>query len=343
MRKQLARLVWAAVMGLLVACALAVRFADAPPPLLGGVGVLGLVFFMLAASAWRLENRLGQGIGELGRGLGALVKLDLSVRGTVKADDEISKALKQYNASAWELSGAVKTARKAAHNVTQAAQQLDGGMASLGRVATQQDAALDGIATALSLAREGAGSTETQAAASDHAAQMVARLVGNAAQQVQRVADQGAAMGQALAAMRGMADQVGLLALNGAIEAARAGEAGHRFGLVADDVKRWAAQAAVIGEQIDGAVVEVRASMATAQGALDEVQGMARRLVGASAPVVQAVARQRQVLADIAAALKVCREQWPDVARKVEEAQGARMRLAEQALELGRQTERFKV
>lgn len=343
MRKQLSRLVWAAVLGLLAACALVVMNAGGPVLLVGGVYALGMILGMVALSAWRLEKHLGQGIGELGRGLGALVKLDLSVRSTVKADDEISKALKQYNASAWELSGAVKSARSAAHQVNVAAAQLDSGVAQLGRVATQQDAALEGIATALGLAREAAGGTETQAAASDHAAQMIAHRLGSAVAGVTDLAGQAETLGKAMEALRGVVDQLGLLALNTAIEAARAGDKNKRVGMIAEDLKKLAQVAETAGGELDGVVQQVQSSMGSATSALGEMQGLVRRLNSASAPVVQAVARQRQILGDIAAALVVCKEQWPDVAKRVEEAQGARLKLAEQSAELGRQTERFKV
>lgn len=343
MRKQLNTLIGAAISGLLVACALVVAYAGQPPLLVAGVYMLGALLGMVALSAWRVAKHLDAGIGELGRGLGALVQLDLRVRSTVKADDEISKALRQYNAGAWELSGVVKSARTAAQGVNAAVRQLDSGMAGLGRVASEQDSALAGLAAAVTLARESTVGAESHASACDHAAQVAGRRVADAAARVQELGAQGTQMAQALEMLRGMADQISLLALNAAIEAARAGEAGRGFGVVADEVRKLATLAAAASEDMETAVAQAQGSVEGAQAALGELQGLVQRMNASSAPVVQAVARQRQVLADIGAALNACKDQWPQVARGVEEAQAARLQLVEQAEELGRQTERFKV
>lgn len=94
--------------------------------------------------------------------------------------------------------------------------------------------------------------------------------VMNSADVVRTLGESSQQIGQIVEAISSIADQTNLLALNAAIEAARAGEHGRGFAVVADEVRKLAAESQESAEQIKERILTIQNDTAQAVRAMEE-------------------------------------------------------------------------
>ena len=94
--------------------------------------------------------------------------------------------------------------------------------------------------------------------------------VMNSADVVRTLGESSQQIGQIVEAISSIADQTNLLALNAAIEAARAGEHGRGFAVVADEVRKLAAESQESAEQIKERILTIQNDTAHAVAAMEE-------------------------------------------------------------------------
>lgn len=82
-------------------------------------------------------------------------------------------------------------------------------------------------------------------------------------------------VGEVVLAIRDIAEQTNLLALNATIEAARAGEAGKGFAVVADEVKKLATETGQKTDEIEGRISEIQVAT---QESVDEMQEIIKNI-----------------------------------------------------------------
>ncbi len=186
------------------------------------------------------------------------------IRNTVSAAGNLSQSVLQVQGSSGEIENATERQNEAAARTASAVQQLT---VSIHEVAEHARETNRVTAEADKVAHDGV----QRIADATQEMELIVMHVNEAVEQIRQLEARSMDVGNIVKAIKEIADQTNLLALNAAIEAARAGEHGRGFAVVADEVRKLAERtrgetqriAATIGaiqKDIHGAVVKMHQS-----------------------------------------------------------------------------------
>lgn len=295
--------------------------------------VMALVFG-IAAVVW-IQWSIARGIRSVSDLAGKMAEGDLAARPVVRGNDEMSDLLMVIDRMSRTVRDVVGKTATGARFVADGVTQLSDTARDLDATARGQAQNTDIASTAMEQMSANIQETALNASRTEEAARRACQMAQESVSTVT----------EAIAAMRKIADRIGvvqeiarqtdLLALNAAVEAARAGDAGRGFSVVAAEVRKLSERSNMAASEIDGLS---RETMRTSEQAGQMLSGLLSDMDG----TLKMVTEINRANGELAVGVR----QVNEVVRKVDAASqttsAASHQLSATASELSRQADELQ-
>lgn len=207
---------------------------------------------------------------------------DQRTAGIIKS---LAAAATEMQATAAQMTSVSSNTAHASQIVASAATEADSNVQTVAAATEELSASSSEIARQISSVAEKSSRASTEAVKTN--------------QQVIELNTLADSIGEVVGAIKDIAEQTNLLALNATIEAARAGEAGKGFAVVADEVKKLATETASKTIQIDERVNRIQSAIRSTVEAVERIISDVNDIDHSTATVASAVEEQNAATGEI--------------------------------------------
>lgn len=194
-------------------------------------------------------------IGHLSRAMHKLVMELRHILSQINAGaDQLAAAAEQFSIMSEQSASYAGQQMEETQNFAAAIVEMS---ASVEHIATSSSDTLNAVGQTRNQVLEGQRKMEAHVSSIN----LLAKSIEQAGANIDQLSEVSTRIGSILDAIRSIADQTNLLALNAAIEAARAGEQGRGFAVVADEVRTLASRTGASTTEIQGMIERLHANM----------------------------------------------------------------------------------
>jgi methyl-accepting chemotaxis protein len=318
---------------------------------------LFLLIAAIAAGALALIRSIRQPLNKAVDFAQQVAKGDLTVRLTHSSNDEIGALVKALDDMREQLVSVVADVRRGTDNITVASEEIATGNHDLSARTEQTASSLEETAAsmeqmsgAIKQSADSARMANQLADSAGTSAQKGGEVVGQVVTTMEEINTASRKIHDIISVIDGIAFQTNILALNAAVEAARAGEQGRGFAVVAGEVRTLAqrsAQAAKeIKELIGNTVSRVDAGTALVAQAGETMQEIVQNVVRVRdiiGEIASSAAEQADGVNQINSAVANLDQMTQQNAALVEESAAAASSMSEQAAQLSKVVQTFRL
>ena len=346
--------------------------------------LIGLIVLVNVFVVLNLAASLQAGLRGIQQKIVLLKQGDLTQRLPGEMKDELGEIATGVNTFIDELQHIVKNTRDSSRMVATAARQLSTAAAQVmnnsnhqGEATTSVAASVEEFTASIDQVSDSATEAEIKAALSGecsrHAGTEVAnaveeirnieKVVNEASGQIESLGQQAEEISSIVNAIKDVADQTNLLALNAAIEAARAGEQGRGFAVVADEVRKLAERTTSSAQEITSMIGSIQNQAKTstsvmrkgnelvtqgvvlaeqAGNSMTQINDSADGVVKAISDISAVLREQKNASATIARNIEQIAQMSEQSSSSVAEVFSAAERLEKLAAELQQEVAKFK-
>jgi len=267
----------------------------------------------------RIEFKAEDELGAFAKDINSIVhNFGEKVDGTLSASKNIVNSVEDLRNIANKTAGGAKTQAAQASQIAASAEEMSQTITTIAHNASE---ASQTSQVAMSTATSGQVITENAISSISKVNTSTVEL----SQMMASLTEKAQEIGTIVTAIKDIADQTNLLALNAAIEAARAGEQGRGFAVVADEVRKLAERTSNATEDITHKISSIQneiavttRSMDTATNEVEHATGLVREVGNALQQIVDASEKVNAQVTQIAAAVEEQSSASEEVAMNIE-------------------------